>query len=352
MSYLISVLGGLAGAASLSIVFAVIRARWPHGYYAVGDLASFRISLKPHRYILFRFLPVLLVTVFVATTVDRAGGNLFLAAAVLAVFHLIATAGRATVSLIRHPIFAKQVQMMVHLFVSLGVLVAALAGTLCTRVDWIRGIVPRIETLPLSLWTAAFAAFVGAFLVRFVNRSSPELQELLKQSRSTIPEDVWEEAGKTARREGTDEFLVKSVLLVENLQRPVWIRRLERIKGRLFRSGTYGIMQIKASGPIGDIESVRLAVKQRLSGIQIPQGYEELEAGLSQVLSSYNPDEKFVELGKAFYLELAPQPEYQEKWSEDLFAEIQYMLVPAGTGVLLGSLSTAVMFLARRRRRR
>jgi hypothetical protein len=63
---------------------------------------------------------------------------------------------------------------------------------------------------------------------------------------------------------------VKAIMVVENLQRPLWFRRLESFKGRVFPSGTYGIMQVESARPVSDEESIKIAVETRLAGQVVP----------------------------------------------------------------------------------
>lgn len=352
MWWLTSVLAGAIGTAFLSLIFSVARARWPHSYYAVGDLASYRISLHPARYIAFRFLPVALVTVLAGTTAEGVGGDPLITGFVLATLHISTTAGRATLRLLRDGrVFAREVQAIVHLLVSIGVLAAALVGGLLAGLDGAEEFVPTPSDIPLALWTAAFAGFSGAFLIQFTRRSTPEVQELLKQSRATVGEELWLAAEDASAAAGADPYLVKAILLVENLQRPPWVRRLERTKGRLFKRGTYGVMQVQSEGPVSDTESVRIAVHDRLLRKQVPIEYEARTEALQNILSAYNGDPRFIELATVFYEEIAPESEYRERWYEDFFEETAFVLAPVAAGFLLGALSTVIIFLRRRVRK-
>jgi hypothetical protein len=349
MRWIASLVAGLAGAGLLSLIFSVDRARWPHSYYAVGDLTSYRISLHPGRYITFRFVPVALVAVLVCTTADRVGGNALLTSLVLAMLHIAGTAGRASLRLLRGDrTFARQAQAVIHLAVAIGVLAAAMIGGTLAQFDQAHSVVPTLRDIPLALWTAAFAAFSGAYLIQFTRRSTPEVQELMKQSRATIGGEVWATAKEASASVDADVHLAQAILLAENLQRPPWIRRLERAKGRLLKRGTYGVMQIRADHPVDDAESTRLAIEERLRGQQLPREYDARREALQRILSQYNNDPRFIELATAFYDELAPQPEYKEGWLEDFFEEVGFLLIPASVGFVLGVLSAAVLFLRRR----
>ena len=96
-------------------------------------------------------------------------------------------------------------------------------------------------------------------------------------------------AGALAAENGTDASLVRGIMIAENLQRPRWFRRLERIKGR---------------GPISDEESVRRAVGGRLSGVQVLGADGNVDYTLlTAIAQRWNPDPTFVDLLWAGYFE-------------------------------------------------
>ncbi len=93
---------------------------------------------------------------------------------------------------------------------------------------------------------------------------------------------------------------------VENLQRPGWIRAIERTAGRLLPIGSYGLMQVQSDAPISDSESIERAISTNLAERSVPttpEGYVDSEALRSQI-RSYNGNERFVDLVEMVYYEL------------------------------------------------
>lgn len=92
-------------------------------------------------------------------------------------------------------------------------------------------------------------------------------------------------------------------MLVESVQRPSWMRKLEWLKGRVVPEGTYGIMQVRAHHPISDEESVRRAIAEHFAGHRVPvddTGMYGLDAR-EIFLRGYNPDSQFVSFGSEIY---------------------------------------------------
>jgi hypothetical protein len=95
-------------------------------------------------------------------------------------------------------------------------------------------------------------------------------------------------------------------MIVENLQRPKWFRRLETLKGSVLKAGTYGIMQVRSDDPLTDEESVGKAVAERLKGLHVRELAYDYEDGSSQsypdsdhvkeIAMAYNPSEAFAAL--------------------------------------------------------
>lgn len=353
MSWIISVIAGLIAVGFLMLVFSVVRSGWPQSYYAVGDLTSFRISQRPARYILFRFVPVALVSFVTVTLVRTLNGNALAAAAVVAVGHTVTTTARASINLLRRPSgFGRRVQFLMNSFVTIGIVLAVVVAVPLSALSGASRLVPSATEIPVALWTAAFAAFGGAFLVQVARSQTPSIEQLMKRSRETLPPSAWEEAERAALAYDADPSLVKAVLLVENLQRPRWVRRLESIKGKIFSVGSYGVMQVRAAAPITDLDSIEIAVRERLRDCEVATAYDKRDQSLEQILRSYNDDKRFVELGKAFYTELAGPPEYEERWFDEVLEELSFVVLPSAVGFLTGGLTVAVVLFIRRGRAR
>ncbi|MEK6827288.1 MAG: hypothetical protein AABX99_02270, partial [Nanoarchaeota archaeon] len=98
--------------------------------------------------------------------------------------------------------------------------------------------------------------------------------------------------------------LVLAICITENIERPAWVRKLERIKSYVFKSGTYGIMQVASATYINDLQSINDAVKKHFKGTAyISFSDDELKSQLTK----YNSDSKFIEFATAAFYELQPK---------------------------------------------
>lgn len=134
-----------------------------------------------------------------------------------------------------------------HLIIIAGLLGVAALALMLRRP--LAGAVPSLQEIRSDLWTAVAAATLGTYLVHLSRGHAPSTGEVLAVSKSRLPDGLWELAAQEARHHDSDPQLVRAILLVENLQRPEWLRQLERVKGLLIADGTYGVMQVRSPSP-------------------------------------------------------------------------------------------------------
>jgi hypothetical protein len=109
--------------------------------------------------------------------------------------------------------------------------------------------------------------------------------------------DLISYAKSQAHAAGVDEDLVVAVMVVEAIQRPEWLRRLERLLARLLRRGTYGIMQVGSRRPLSDRESIDAAIQGPLSGVLLDRdqhGWAKRDS-VGPAVRNYNSDPAFIE---------------------------------------------------------
>jgi hypothetical protein len=285
------------GVVALFIFYSAVRSEWPDNYMTVDTNGlEYAIVSHPLRYLAFRFLPVYLVCLFVAVLLDR-GQHDPVAVLVICAVHACWNSGRAVVGLLRAPEGQRQAPLLImHVGVAAGVFLAGFVA-LWTRSD-LAIFVPSIHELGATLWTAAFAAVLGVYVLN-KSRVRSNLYTTLQQSRARIDTDLFAYADEQAALNGADAAFVKAIMVVENLQRPRWFRDCERIKGIVFKRGTYGIMQVAADHPVSDRESIELAVRTRLAGWVVPTveynpGHPTYDYnGLKELALRYNPADSY-----------------------------------------------------------
>lgn len=246
-----TILGIGIGAALLHVFYRAVEFRWPESYVGAGDTGAYSILASPVHYIGFRALPVYVVCVLVATTSSRAGLSPFITSLGVATFQGLSTSGRVLLHDIRRRTPALWHRLPLVLLRSASLVVALLAGTIAGySYTALAPFIPPLDQVALGLWTAVLAAVLGAYLAKMTSGGGASTDQLLARSYRTLDRSLWELAQTRAEFHGADPQLLRAIMLVENIQRPPWVRRLEYLKARSKPPGTYGVMQVAAPEPI------------------------------------------------------------------------------------------------------
>ncbi len=283
------------GAAFLYAFYRAVEAQWPASYFAVQPGLLLSVTQSPWRFIAFRFFPIFVTSVFIAVSVERAHGDALLAVVGVAAAHILLSTGRGIYAQLRAPLERRNTALLLfYVAVSLGVLAASIAGYLAA--GSLKSVVPQVRELSASLWTALLAGIVGAFLVRISRRGSTDRHAAFRESKRRLDPALWKVAEAHAKTFDADPNLLLAIMLVENLERPAWARKLEHQKGRILRAGSYGVMQISSDHPLTDEESIEIAARERLAGVTVsnPQGHP-MKVAVDEAARNYNPDSHFVE---------------------------------------------------------
>lgn len=279
------------GVAFLWMFYVAMRVDWPEQYFATTDFSAYAVSSSPLRYALFRFAPVFVACVVVAVTLDRRGSEWGTSAAVsVAAIHGFGTLGVALIAWMRSEPKRRSHRASIALIRAvalvgvLGVSIVAAA----TR-PLFAALIPGATELNGTLWTAGLAAVAGAFVAQYSRAHGISEASLIARALGSLPTRLRDTAAQVSREEGADVDLVMAVMAVENLQRPPWFRQLEHLKSRIFRSGTYGIMQVSSRLPLTDEESIRIAVSTTLAKVSVKNRQNQLDTeALKHFASEYN----------------------------------------------------------------
>lgn len=285
----------------LYVFFQAVRTEWPGSYFGPTDVTSYSVTASPLRYAAYRLLPLFTVCLFVAVTLERRDGYAIQTSLAIAITHASLTNGRAlgrwalSGPLARHRVPIALVRGAVFVGLVLVGYVAFLArGALSS-------VVPPLDQLTSALWTAVLAGVLGVYITNRSQHGGSDQFELVNRSIAQLDGELRNLMVELASANDADPSLGLAVMAVENLQRPRWFRRLERVKSLFIASGTYGIMQVSADHWISDEESIRRAVETYLKGIHVPDDYELQNHVLSSFAQSYNPDPVYVELLQSAY---------------------------------------------------
>lgn len=287
----------LLGMLFLHMFFRTVESRWPTSYFALASGPDYAISRNLLRYLSFRLVPVFVVGIFVAVTLERAGLAPALAVISIGVLHACSTSGRALFADVRSPRRRQRsLRILVHLVVVVAVVLVALlslwaAPTFST-------VVPGIDRISSDLLTGLVAGVIAAYAIQVSSGSHLEMDRVLKASRKAIPDHLWDAVPELAAAADADVTLIRAVMLVENIQRPAWVRRLERIGSWMIgKPGTLGILQTRGTATATDEQLLRKAIRDQFRRQRPPADLSAYESWdwLDRFARRYNPDRNFVD---------------------------------------------------------
>ena len=303
LEYLGSVAVGLLAGLVLNLIYRRIQSEWPEIYFSLSDHWAYVKALVPSRYVLFRFGPVLLVGLFAGRQLKS--WNLpdwpFLATVIA--LHLGSTSLRAAWRMwrYRHANSRNAPLLVLHL-VTAAVVVAVLFGGLLAR-DSLSYWVPDFESIRDSIWAGLFSSLLTFAFIRSTQTRDNDLLNVVETQKKRIGPEMIDYARKSAERKGLDPDLVEAVILTESIQRPRWFRRLEFMKGIVFRKGTYGIMQVQSPRPIRDRTSIDKALRTHRAAFKPQETADNTYTSISDRLRSYNSSPEFLDLADEIYWE-------------------------------------------------
>lgn len=298
---------GLLAGVFLTIFYSTVGHRWPENYSSLQEALDSYISDNFAKYLAFRAIPIYLTGVFAAVTVQRLGASVQATLAVMLVVHLSMTTVRASIRLFRGR--AARARRPTLLLFHLGI---SLIGAGSTIAAWFtypsaRGFIPAPNELVTAAWTGVFVAVLAVFAQR-AGAFGHSREGRLARARSDIGPDLWAYATDAAAKYDCDPDLIRAIVAAESLQRPGWVRRLERMKGKFVGQGSYGIAQISSPIPLTDEDSVdRLC--QAYAGYypeRSKQYGSVLQSRIKARVEDHNVDPIFVELVCELHRELQP----------------------------------------------
>ena len=312
----------VVGVAALAAYFRAVRTEWPHAYFPAGRRLETQLSQDPFRFALYRFLPVAVVSAIAGATLEKVARPTVVPMLALGFLHAVVTSGRGVWVAARRldgPISVTR--GIAHAVIGLGCVAASAVAIPLTPV--LSHHVPKTDQLVAALWTAGFAALAGAWLLSLTRGDhDPSLarEATFRKARQTIGDELWARAAEVAREVDADERLVRAVLIVENVQRPFWLRRMESLAGRLTSSGTFGPLQVRGV-PTGarELQLLDEAIRQRFAGQRFLDPHGGTDHRWRELFfRSYNDDPQWREDAEAAYSWLDYGGSTALAWSESV----------------------------------
>lgn len=281
------------------IFYHAFRLKWPDLYFSVNNMAALFISVSFKRYIAFRFIPVFLITTLVIGVLAKgleSSVALFMGL-ISGVVYALLTDGRAIFDLVTKSkrikvYFNYHFQIALHSITILLLIVTGCLAGLFSKTQLVSSITPSPQGLADNIWSALLTVIIITFLEQIYSEKGLSLDEIFERSLKGISASVLNAIDKYSVEYNANLTLIKAVCIVENIQRPKWLRKIENIKAFLRMTGTYGIMQITANRLVTDTESVKIATENYFRDTAQVKDNKTL----SQLISKYNPSETYIDL--------------------------------------------------------
>ncbi len=303
----------VATAVSIYIIYRVFENKWPDAYFATTDKSSAILAMSPVWFFGFRFIPIFAVTTLAFSFLkidDYSIQERIASGLIVSIIYIIPTDFLALYKIFKksssiYQYSNKASQVLTHVLSALFVFSLIMAGSYASSLLIFQKVVPTAQGVADNLWSSLLiAVFLSIFyrLPIWVNHWSDI--DVYKISRRRIDPEIFREIKRQSTSYNANQYLIESIAIVENLQRPKWLRRFEWLKSWFIKEGTYGIMQVYGNSYISDIDSVKLATDKFFK--------DSKDMGLDSLLElvrKYNPDEKYLDMIQEVYKATAP-PEY------------------------------------------
>lgn len=289
---LLAILSGF----SLTEIYRVIKSEWPLLYVnftSVVDPIQRRSLL---RWVLFRSCPAFVASAYTAVTVGRWGHTVSGYLLALVGVHIVSMYSVPLVDGVKKQNLRSQ---QVLLWATSAFLVSVAAIAACLLRKYLEPFVPKPTEMVGVVWTGLFAgSFFAIVKTRLQFDDGVLTQELIERSKEEIKIEFGQEIDRLSSKYFSDAVLITSIAVVENIQRPAWLRKIEFQLGRIRRRGTYGIMQISSAKPMTDGQSIEVSTRDYFSNtIGAPgERVEERFDRLLELACRHNTNPVFLEM--------------------------------------------------------
>lgn len=302
------IIWGLGGAFCLYVFYRMLQTEWPQNYSDMSSVVDSASQKNLWIYSGMRVLPIYVVAVLVAVSVHNTEGRIWLGLIALGVGHIFTTNLRLPI--LRGLSSSKGRSRWGHVafhVLNTVMIAVAVAAAFPTWHFW-KPITPDADELVQAIWTALFVGLMLTLLQRVgqYDRSPKALYARAKRDLGNGLSGVLD--AKAAEHDVSIDF-VRAIVLTECVQRPRWVRRLERLKGRFAGDGTYGVAQVSAASPISDNESIERLCTAHAGYYPVPNNDDQVNRTLLTVqFESHNPDPVFTTLAMEFFDMERPRP--------------------------------------------
>lgn len=318
-AFLMSLLAGVA----IHLFFRVIRRYGPAGqrsemgqlrnptaYLSVSDF----VVTRPRRrlyYLAFRHLPPIIVTMLLCGLLNKLVPELWTLPYLLtATFSSVLFGSFREV--LRRGIYLSE--RLVHLYNVVIINLTAVLMEFFSHSAWLAAVTPSLEGIIDNIWSSLFVSLIVVAFIDFSSQKYPvdrseERSDVTKRfvafSLAKIEAKYGGHIDALCGKDLLLKRLIRAILVFEDMNRPAWIRLIERVLVLVPRVRmTVGVAQVRSDRPLSDFESITCAHKllvernEELDNSGKPGGEERK---IKQLLEMYNPDKKYIEEVRSVY---------------------------------------------------
>mgnify|MGYP001588862971 CR=1 FL=1 len=176
-----------------------------------------------------------------------------------------------------------------------------MAGAAISKTEIVSNLTPTLSGLVDNIWSSLITALLAVYLYKIYQNQKVSQDELFDQSFKKLSPRLIKFIEEYCVEKMADKNLVLAICIVENIQRPSWLRKVEGIKSIIFRRGSYGIMQVQSDKLLNDEQSVKKAIDDFFA-------YNpHLDIlSIKHLTEKYNNDPRYVDLIEHAYHYLHP----------------------------------------------
>lgn len=309
-AFLMSLVAGLA----IHLFFKVIRRYGPGGqtsrpdqqhiqtaYLSVADYVVTRPQRRLY-YLAFRHLPPLIVTMLLCGLLNKLFPALWTLPYLLAATFSSVLFGSFRESLRRGVYLSER---LVHVYNVIVINLMAVLAEFFSHTAWLAAATPSLEGIVDNIWSSLFVSLIIVAFIEFSSRRYPTnrseerrdiTERFVAASLSGIESKFGNHVDSLCGSDLLLRRLMRAILVFEDMNRPAWVRRLERVLVRVPGvTMTVGVAQVRSERPLSDLDSITVAHKLLAKERSPVDVSGEEESRLKELIGVYNGGAKYME---------------------------------------------------------
>lgn len=281
------------------IFYSTFKLGWPDIYFSTNEKVALFVSTTSKRYLSFRIFPLLIIILFSVSVLmkEKPVHQLLNAGVLSGAVYSLSTDGLAIMKLILNNssikiFFNRSSQILLHIATIISFSFIGLVAGYISSFKASQNLTPTPQGLVDNVWSAILVAIGVVYITYIFKPKDMEIEQIFKKSRENIDKSILEEIKSKSKLYNANPLLVEAICIIENIQRPKWLRKFESTLGKIKQNGSYGIMQITTKKPMSDVESVDRSIQEFHRGTTYLINYKDLY----EHIKKYNNSNEYIDL--------------------------------------------------------